>query len=209
MGMRAATLAAVLTTMLATMLATGAVAAAQAIPDAIQSAPIDIAVTYDALHTNHITAQNFWMQGGAIELGARLYRGLGVAARVEGLHAGTTATTAEPLSLVTAVFGPRYTFQTRSRRYAIFAEALAGESNGFHSLFSEGSGPVGSVNAGTTSSANALAVDVGGGLDVRLNRRFALRVFRASYLRTQFPNTTTNVQNSLSLSSGLVWSFGR
>jgi hypothetical protein len=194
---------------LMTMLATGAAAAAQAMPDAVQSAPIDIAVTYDALHTNHITAQNFWMQGGAVEMGTRLYRGLGVAVRVEGDHAGASTTTAEPLSLVTAVFGPRYTFEPRSRRYAIFAEALAGESNGFHSLFSEGSGPVGSVNAGTTSSANALAVDVGGGLDVRLNRHFALRLFRASYLRTQFPNTTTNVQNSLSLGAGIVWRLGR
>jgi hypothetical protein len=40
-----------------------------------QSAPIDLAVTYDALHTNQITAQNFWMQGGAVDLGARIYRG--------------------------------------------------------------------------------------------------------------------------------------
>jgi hypothetical protein len=176
---------------------------------AAQNAPIDLAVTYDALHTNHITAQNFWMQGGAMELGARAYRGLGIAARVEGLHAGTNSSTGEPLSLVTAVFGPRYTIETRSQRYAIFGEGLAGISNGFHSLFSEGSGPVGSVNAGTTSSSNALAVDVGGGLDVQLNRRFAVRAFRASYLRTQFPNTTTNVQNSLSLSAGVVVRFGR
>jgi hypothetical protein len=175
----------------------------------MQSAPIDLAVTYDALHTNHITAQSFWMQGGGIELGARMYRGLGIAARVEGLHAGTNTTTGEPLSLVTTVFGPRYTFETRSQRYAIFGEGLAGISNGFRSLFSEGSGPVGSVNAGTTSSSNALAVDVGGGLDVRLNHRFAIRAIRASYLRTQFPNSTTNAQNSLSLSAGVVVRFGK
>ena len=176
---------------------------------AAQSAPIDLAVAYDALHTNHITAQSFWMQGGAAELGARMYRGLGIAARVEGLHAGLDTTTAEPLSLVTAIFGPRYTIETRNHRYAIFGEGLAGISNGFHSLFSEGSGPVGSVNAGTTSSSNALAVDAGGGLDVRLNHRFAVRAIRASYLRTQFSNTTTNAQNSLSLSAGVVVRFGR
>jgi hypothetical protein len=189
---------------MAVMLAAGAATA-----QGVQSAPIDLAVTYDALHTNHITSQSFWMQGGAVELGARMYRGLGIAARVEGLQAGTTTANAEPLSLVTAVFGPRYTLETRSHRYAIFGEGLAGISNGFHSLFSEGSGPVGSVNAGTTSSSNALAVDVGGGLDVRLNHRFSIRAIRASYLRTQFPNTTTNVQNSLSLSAGVVVRFGR
>src|SRR6202789_2354302 len=197
-GMRRAILS------MAVLLIAGAAAA-----QGVQSAPIDLAVTYDALHTNHITAQSFWMQGGAVELGARAYRGLGIAARVEGLHAGTNTTTGEPLSLVTAVFGPRYTMETHSHRYAIFGEGLVGISNGFHSLFSEGSGPVGSVNAGTTSSSNALAVDVGGGLDVRLNHRFAIRLFRATYLRTQFPNTTTNVQNSLSLSAGLVVRFGR
>jgi hypothetical protein len=186
---------------MAVLLITGAAAA--------QSAPIDLAVTYDALRTNHINEQNFWMQGGAMELGARAYRGLSIAARVEGNYANTNSTAAEPLSMVTAVFGPRYTIETLSRRYAIFGEGLAGISNGFHSLFSEGSGPVGSVNAGTTSSSNALAVDVGGGLDVRLNHRFAVRVLRASYLRTQFSNTTTNVQNSLSLSTGLVVRFGR
>jgi hypothetical protein len=197
-----------LTAMLMMMLATGA-GSAQAIPSAAQGAPIDIAVTYDALHTDHLTALNFWMQGGAVEMGARLYHGLGVAARVEGLHAGAASANGEPLSLVTAVFGPRYTMQMRGQRYAIFAEALAGQSNGFHSLFSEGSGPVGSANAGTTSSANALAVDVGGGIDVRLNHHFAIRAIRASYLYTQFPNSTTNVQNSLSLSSGIVMRFGK
>jgi hypothetical protein len=189
---------------MAVLLIAGAAAAQE-----VQSAPIDLAVTYDALHTNHITAQDFWMQGGAVELGARAYRRLGIAARVEGLHAGANSATGEPLSLVTTVFGPRYTWETRSHRYAIFGEGLAGISNGFHSLFSEGSGPVGSVNAGTTSSSNALAVDVGGGLDVHLNHRFALRPFRASYLRTQFPNSTTNVQNSFSLSAGVVVRFGR
>ena len=54
-----------------------------------------------------------------------------------------------------------------------------------------------------------MAVDVGGGLDVRLNHRFAIRAIRASYLYTQFPNTTTNVQNSLSLSAGLVVRLGK
>ena len=197
-------------TLLAGMLATGA-AAAQAAPSPAegQSARLDLAVTYDTLHTNHLIAQEFWAQGAAVELGARLYGGLGVAGRVEYLHASASSANGEPLSLLTVVAGPRYTVQMRSQRYAIFAEALAGESSGFNSLFSKGSGPVGSTNAGTTSSANALAVDVGGGLDVRLNHHFAIRAIRASYFYTQFPNTTTNVQNSLSISTGFVWFPGR
>ena len=175
---------------------------------AAQSAPIDLAVTYDALHTNHITAQSFWMQGGAVELGARLYGGWvwrrAWRACMRAQHNHRRA--AEP-----GDGGLRSALHVRDAQPALcdLRRGLAGISNGFHSLFSEGSGPVGSVNAGTTSSANALAVDVGGGLDVRLNRHFAVRAFRASYLRTQFPNTTTNVQNSLSLSAGLVLRLGK
>lgn len=41
------------------------------------------------------------------------------------------------LNLVTAVFGPRYTLQTRGQHYAVFGEGLVGISNGFHSLFSD------------------------------------------------------------------------
>ena len=185
----------------------GMLVSSMALAQGPPSAPIELAVTYDALHTNDITGQNFWMQGGAVELAGQVAHGVGIVARVEGLHAGAASSTGEPLSLVTALFGPRYTLQTR--RYAFFGEALLGVSNGFQSLFSLGSGPVGAVNAGTTPSANAMALDIGGGLDVRLRRHLSVRVIRASYLRTLFPNTTTNVQNSLSIGTGLVMRFGR
>jgi hypothetical protein len=32
------------------------------------------------------TSQNFWMQGGSVELGANIWRGLGIAAGVNGAH---------------------------------------------------------------------------------------------------------------------------
>lgn len=172
-------------------------------------APVDVAITYDALRTNHISGDNFWMQGGAVELVARLYRGFGVAARVEGEHAGPGTANGVPLSLVTTVFGLRYTLASRSGRYVVFGDGLAGQSNGFHSLFSKGSGPVGSSTAGTTTSSNALAVEIGGGLDVRLSRHLAFRAIDARYLRTGFPNSTTNIQNNLSLGAGIVLRLGQ
>ena len=110
---------------------------------------------------------------------------------------------------MTAVFGMRYTVAFHSGRYVVFGEGLAGETNAFHSLFSAGSGPVGSPNTGTTTSANAFAVETGGGLDIRLSRRFAVRAIRASYLHTQLPKTSTNVQNNLSLGAGIVFRLGR
>ena len=84
-----------------------------------------------------------------------------------------------------------------------------GIAEGFNSLFPVRSGPVSSRNAGTISNANSLALDTSGGLDVRLNHHLAVRAVRLSYLRTQLPNTTSNTQNSLCLSSGIVLNFGK
>lgn len=172
-------------------------------------APVaDVGVTYDALHANTITAQNFWMQGGALEMGVRLHGGLGAAARLEGLHAGAGTAQGAPLSLITTVFGPRYTWTANGGRIAIFGEGLAGAAYGFDGLFSVGSGPLGSVNVGTRSSAQSLAAEVGGGLDVGLTSRLAIRAIRVGYLRTNLPNSTTNAQNNLSIGAGIVLRFG-
>jgi hypothetical protein len=197
-------------TMLITLL-TAHTALAQVAPaeQGIESARSNLAVTYDALHANFITAQNFWMEGGAVELGARLYHGLGIAARAEGQHSGASSTASEPLSLLTEVFGPRYTLEADNQHFALFGEGLVGIAEGFNSLFPVRSGPVSSRNAGTISNANSLALDTGEGLDVRLNHHLAVRAIRVSYLRTQLPNTTSNTQNSLSLSSGIVLNFGK
>jgi hypothetical protein len=197
-------------TMLTTLLAAHA-ALAQVAPaeQNVQSGQLNFAVTYDALHANFITAQNFWMEGGAVELGAPLYRSLGIAARAEGLHSGASATASEPLSLLTAAFGPRYTLAAHNQHYALFGEGLVGIAEGFNSLFPVRSGPVSSANAGTITNANSLALDIGGGLDVRLNHHLAVRAIRVSYLRTQLPNTTSNTQNSLSFSAGIVLNFGK
>ena len=93
-------------------------------------APVDVAITYDALHANDLTGDNFWMQGGAVELGARLYRGFGIAARVEGGHVGAGTANRVPLSLVTTIFGLRYTVASHSGLYVIFGDGVARQSNG-------------------------------------------------------------------------------
>jgi hypothetical protein len=67
-----------------------------------------------------------------------MYRGLGIAARVTGDHAGPNSTTAEPLSLVTTVFGPRLHGRDAQPPLCVFDEGLVGIANAFHSLISEG-----------------------------------------------------------------------
>ena len=58
-----------------------------------------------------------------------------------------------------------------------------------------------------SSSANSLALQIGGGMDLAIKHRFLLRVFEADWLRTALPNADTNVQNSIRLGAGAVVRF--
>ncbi|MGI4793720.1 MAG: hypothetical protein ACRYG8_06455 [Janthinobacterium lividum] len=82
----------------------------------------------------------------------------------------------------------------------MYGEALLGEVNAFRSVFSS----VQRVN----SSANSLALRVGGGLDIRISRHLAVRTLEASWLRTQLPNGSSDRQNHLSVGGGLAFRFG-
>lgn len=171
--------------------------------------PVELAVTFDAVRFNHVsTGTSFYLEGGSIELAAPVYRGLEVAASVTGAYATSKSPLVAGLDLVTVVFGPRYRYAPKRSRIAVFAQALAGEADGFHSVFALGSGPVSNPANGTTTSSNSLAVEAGGVLDLRLTPAVALRLVEADYLRTQLPNGATNVQNNLRLAGGIVVRWG-
>ena len=161
---------------------------------------VDLAVTYLGLYSLKVNStQRFWSQGGAVELGTNVCHGFGIAANVTGTHASSIGNSGVPLSLVTATFGPRYRWHA-DRRLSLYGEGLIGEANGFYSLFPEPGAAI--------SSSNSLAAQAGGGIDYKVSDRFAVRVLDAAWLRTQLPNSTNNVQNSLQLGAGLVVRFG-
>src|SRR5215469_7264759 len=160
---------------------------------------IDLALTYTAQYSNLVSTPTFWQQGGAVELSTQTLHGFGAAANITGTHAKNAADSGVGLDMVTATFGPRYTWyrpSTTSHSLAIFGQGLIGESHGFNSYFP-------STN-GALMDYNSFALQVGGGIDLGLSRHFAVRAVQADWLRTQFPNSTTNVQNSLRLSAGIV-----
>ncbi len=101
--------------------------------------------------------------------------------------------------MVTAVFGPRYRWHD-GHRLSVYGEGLLGEDDAFRSLFP--------TPSGADASAGSLALQVGGGLDLKLGKRLAVRALDAAWVRTQLPNSTNNRQNSLRLGAGLVLRFG-
>lgn len=157
---------------------------------------LEVALTYGAMYSNVVTGDSFWMQGGSIQVHGHFWRGLGAVADVSALHTAAINGTTVGLDLVTATFGPRYSWPLRHSSWVVFGQALAGEANGLNSSFP------GVPQANST--ADSLAVRVGGGVNLTLKHRFALRALDANWLRTQLPNSTTGVQNNLQIGAGIV-----
>lgn len=162
----------------------------------------DVAVTYTEQYSNLVSTPTFWQPGGSVELSAQVYRGLGLAANVTGNHVPNAANSGIGLSIVSANFGPRYTCYRpigaeNRRSVAIFGQGLIGQAWGFNSYFP--------IAAGVKTDYISFALQVGGGVDIGLSRHLAVRVFQADWLRTEFPNANTNVQNNLRLSAGVVF----
>jgi hypothetical protein len=154
---------------------------------------ISLALSYDTLGGNLTTNNSFATQGGAAELNYSFLHGFGATASVLGVHADSIGS-GVPVNMVIVTFGPSYTYS--HHRASLFVHGLVGEVDGFQGLYPQG---------GTaSSSANALAVQAGGGLDVVLSRHLAVRMVQADYVRTQLPNSLTNVQNSVRLGVGIV-----
>ena len=165
---------------------------------------VDLAVTYTAQHSNLVSNPTFWQQGGSVELSAQVYRGFGAAANISGTNVGNAANSSVGLSMVTATFGPRYTWHkpvgvAQKKSLAIFGQGLIGEAHGSNSYFP--------TAAGSLTDYNSFALQVGGGVDIGLSRHFAVRAFQADWLRTQFPNSTTNIQNTFRIGAGIVLRF--
>jgi len=184
-------------TTLLLMAAVAAVAVCSSSLMAQDVSALDVAVTYNATRGGSTPNASFWMQGGSVELQGRFYHGLSVVADIAGAHAANINSSGVGLDMVTATFGPRYNWAPPHRRYEIFGQALAGDANGFHSVFPTSSGAI--------DSSNSLALKMGGGLSIALSRRMALRAFEVNWLRTQLPNATTNIQNNLIFGAGLVF----
>jgi len=72
-------------------------------------------------------------------------------------------------------------------------------------------GPDALVRARLTTTQNAFAMEVGGGLDYRFNKHFSFRPVEVDYVLTRFPSLskgTRENQNSISASAGVVFTFG-
>ena len=106
----------------------------------------------------------------------------------------------------TYLLGPRLSFRNDTR-FTPFLQILGGEIHASQVTISGCTG----TSCAPLPSQNALAVTVGGGLDIRLTHLLSLRAVQAEYMMTRFPTfpyDNSASQNDLRLSSGIVFRFG-
>jgi hypothetical protein len=163
----------------------------------------EIAVDYSFMRANATPGQCgcFNLNGGSAEFAIHLYRNFSAVADITGDHAGTTSVSGQSLSLLSYTGGPRFSYPVRpSQRTRItpFVQGLVGTVHGFDAPFPNGSGTL-------SNSANALAILVGGGIDIAVSHRFAIRAVQVDYGLNHLPDNANNSENLLRISTGVIF----
>ena len=187
----------------------GAMCWAQQKPQSLPSTPLstDIGATFAVERSQTVPNQCcFWLKGGGADAAVTFWKGLGLAATLNG-DRGANVQPGVDVNKLTLLGGPRYTWTRWNHgsaaaqpRFQLFVQGLLGGAHGFNGVYPA----PGAVN----SAASAFAVQTGGGLNYFLTPHFGLRLIQADYVRTTFPNGADNAQNDLRLSFGVVYHHG-
>lgn len=138
------------------------------------------------------------MNGGSASFAYNFNDYFGLVGDFGGYHAGKYMGKSIDGNVESFLFGPRLSYRNDTR-FTPFAQLLVGGAHGDASL------------GATSSSATGFAMTLGGGLDLSLNRRFAIRLFQAEYFLTTFNPDVSGFpshQNNMRASAGVVIRWG-
>ncbi len=148
----------------------------------------------------------FGLNGGGISGSWQVRGPWSVVADFSSEYAGNAPTAGSTLTLTSGLIGARYqlpglprTWAHGAHRVQPFAELMVGAAH------------AGGGVAGVGDATMGFATRMGGGLDVPISRRFAVRVIQLDYYLTTFKNATNDHQNNLLVGTGIVfhWSFAK
>jgi outer membrane immunogenic protein len=166
-----------------------------------QDAPrVDVGLDYNYVRTNAPPGGCgcITLHGGDGWAAVNVTNSIAIVGQVSGQRASNIEGRGGDLAFTSFLVGPRYSF-TVTRRFVPFAQVLFG---GAHI-----SGPLAPGKSDIPGSANAFAMTAGGGVDIGLNRHFAIRAAQIDYYMTRFSNGVNDRQNNLRLSAGVVVRF--
>ncbi|MGA3048465.1 MAG: hypothetical protein ABSD67_17665 [Terracidiphilus sp.] len=174
-----------------------------------QSVSTDVAVSFTLERADVVPTQCcFWLKGGGADVAITFWKGLGLAATVNGDQV-TNYASGYDVNKIAFLAGPRYTHSlwaapTRDggykNRIQVYGDGLIGEVHAFDGTFPSGTA--------FKSSAGSVALQTGGGVNMPLSRRFGIRLIEADYVRTVLPNGSANVQNDMRFGFGVTYHLG-
>lgn len=139
---------------------------------------------------------NFNINGGTSSIAWNLHHSFGIVADFAGYRIGEINGFDPDSKAFTYLFGPRFSYR-RSKTITPFAQVLIG---GAH---------VSRNPLPSSSSRNALAMTLGGGVDANLSKHLALRLGQLEYFLTRFQEIGNDrqTQSNLRFSAGIVFRF--
>jgi peptidoglycan-associated lipoprotein len=181
------------------LLLIAALPAAGQVPAGHSPTEFDLSAGYTFVRSNALAGGCgcFLMNGGTGEAALNFKKGIGAVADFSAIYNGNVVSSGQKLLLVSYLFGPRYSFHSGSR-FTPFAQALIG---GAHAS--------GLGYSGATGPGSAIAAAAGGGLDLGVNRRLAVRLFEVDYNFMHFQNAVNSRESLLRITFGVVLRFGK
>ncbi len=193
-----------------TILAAFALALAFQLPAGAQTtaSKVEVAGAYSYIRLN-LNGPGFTegaqTNGGTGSLAINVTHSLGIVGEIGGYKTSTMYKAGgQNVSFTSFLFGPRYNIRKWDTLTPYF-QTLVGGVKGNHELFLGGN-PAAPI---IRTDQSALAWTLGGGLDAKVTRCLAVRVFQAEYMLTKWNNFGVGHQNSFRVETGLVFRFGK
>lgn len=167
---------------------------------AAQNAPaIELGMDYNYVRTNAPPGGCgcFSMNGGDGWIAFKFAHSVAAVAQLAVQHASNIGGSTD-LTLTSYLFGPRYS-RAVTKRVVPFGQVLLG---GTHA-----DGSLAPGSDGVAGTPNAFALSAGGGMDVGVSRRLAIRPADVEYFLTRFANGVNDHQNNFRFSAGVVFRF--
>jgi outer membrane immunogenic protein len=157
---------------------------------------LELGGNYNYFHANAPPGQCgcFGMNGGSATFLMNVTPKWSGVADIAYAHANNVNGTAQNITIINYLFGPRYTRRMRSR-YVPYGQILFG-------------GAKEDVNFQFTINRQSFALLGGGGVTTRLKRKFGLTIIEVDYVYTRIPNAKNDTQNNLRIATGVTYHFG-
>jgi hypothetical protein len=157
---------------------------------------LEAGANYNYFHANAPPGQCgcFGMNGGSGTFLMNITPKWSAVADIAYAHASNVDGTAQNITIINYLFGPRYTRRMRSR-YVPYGQILFG-------------GAKEDVNFQFTINRQSFGLLGGGGVTTRLKRKFGLTIVEVDYVYTRIPNAKNDTQNNLRIVTGVTYHFG-